>query len=156
MKPTIYLETSVLSYLTGRPSRDIVNAARQQITSEWWTTKRSEYSIYASQPVLHEASSGDPDAVSKRLEILHKIPLLELSTEIRPLTEVFIRETPFPPKAEVDALHIAIACIHQMDFLLSWNFKHIANAFIRSKLEVLAESQSYKLPTICTPEELLF
>ena len=156
MKQTIYLETSVLSYLTGRPSRDLVNAARQQTTNEWWELKRNEFTLYVSQPVVLEASSGDPDAASKRLAIIKKIPIIALSPEVSELATFLVKETPFPEKADVDAMHIAIATVNQLDFILTWNFKHIANAAIRNKLEILTESKGFKLPVICTPEELLF
>lgn len=156
MKQTVYLETSVLSYLTGRPSRDLVNAARQQITREWWESCRSKFSLHVSQPVVFEASSGDPEAAAKRLAVIKKIPLLEVTLEASELAEFLVKETPLPEKADVDALHIAVACVHQLDFILTWNFRHIANAGIRSRLEELAVRKGLKLPVICTPEELLF
>lgn len=156
MKQTIYLETSVLSYLTGRPLRDLVTAARQQITQEWWVTKRSEFRLFISQPVLNEASDGDPEAAYKRLSILQKLPLLSITDETGRFAGFLVEETPFPEKARIDALHIAVASMHKMDYILTWNFKHIANASIRSKLEVLAQRKNLDLPVICTPEELLF
>jgi len=155
MQRTVYLETSVLSYLTGRPSRDVITAARQQITCEWWASKRSEFSLHVSQPVVFEAASGDSEAAARRLAAIETIPLLEVTIEASELAEFLIRETPFPESAEVDALHIAIACVHQLDFILTWNFRHIANASIRAKLEELAQRKGMQLPVICTPEELL-
>jgi hypothetical protein len=107
-------------------------------------------------PVIDEASNGDPDAAAKRLAIIRKIPIIGLTPEANELANFLIKETPFPANAEVDALHIAIACVNQFDYILTWNFKHIANAEIRSKLEILAESQGYRLPTICTPEEFVY
>lgn len=156
MKKSIYLETSIISYLTGRTSRDLVTAARQQITQDWWDTKRSEFKLFIAQPVLNEASDGDPEAAKKRLTLLRNFPLLSVTNEVGKFTGFLVEETPFPEKARIDALHIAVASMHKMDYILTWNFKHIANASIRSKLEVLAHSKNIELPVICTPEELLF
>lgn len=156
MKKSIYLETSIISYLTGRASRDLITVARQQLTQEWWNAKRSEFKLFISQPVLNEAADGDPEAASKRLSILRKLPLLSVTNEAGRFAGFLVKETPFPEKARIDALHIAVASIHNIDYILTWNFKHIANAAIRSKLEVLAHNQNMELPVICTPEELLF
>jgi len=156
MKQSIYLETSIISYLTGRTSRDLVTAARQQLTQEWWETKRTEFKLYVAQPVLNEAADGDPEAASKRLSVLRKIPMLSVTNEAGRFAAYLVKETPFPENARIDALHIALACMHKMDYILTWNFKHIANASIRSKLEILAESKNMHLPVISTPEELLF
>ncbi|MEX0720945.1 MAG: type II toxin-antitoxin system VapC family toxin [Balneolaceae bacterium] len=155
MKSKIYIETSVISYLTSRTSRDLVTAARQQLTTEWWESKRREYALFVSQPVISEASDGDRNAAKKRLSVINKVPLLDVTEEAVELAKFLIEETPFPENATIDALHIAIGCVHEMDFILTWNFKHIANAAIRSKLEVLTHSKEFKLPVICTPEELL-
>ncbi|AXI99362.1 PIN domain-containing protein [Cyclonatronum proteinivorum] len=156
MKSTIYIETSFISYLTSRASRDLVTAARQQLTQEWWEKYRKNYSLYISQAVLAEAGSGDSIAAKRRLHLLNRIPTLVISDEARIFAEFLVKETPFPPQATVDALHIAVASVHKVDFIITWNFRHIANASIRSKLEVLAQSKKLSLPTICTPEELRF
>jgi hypothetical protein len=155
MKSKIYIETSIVSYLTSRSSRDLVTAARQQLTAEWWESKKKEYALFISQAVVSEASDGDQHAAQKRLSITKKIPLLDVTEEAIELAEFLVKKTPFPEKASIDALHIAIACVHEMDFILTWNFKHIANAAIRSKLEVITHSKKRRLPIICTPEELL-
>ena len=155
MKSKIYIETSVISYLTSRTSRDLVAAARQQLTTEWWESRSREYALFVSQPVVSEASDGDRNAAKKRISVINKVPLLDVTEEAGELAKFLIEEIPFPEKATIDALHIAIACVHEMDFILTWNFKHIANAAIRSKLEVLTHSKEFKLPVICTPEELL-
>jgi hypothetical protein len=156
MKSKAYIETSVVSYLTSRISRDLVTAARQQLTREWWEAKSSEYSLFVSQPVVSEASEGDQKAARKRLDVIQKIPLLEITDPAVEFARFLIQKTPFPERATVDALHIAIACMHEMNYLLTWNFTHIANASIRSKLEVLAGSENMKLSVITTPEELLY
>jgi hypothetical protein len=156
MKKSIYVETTIFSYLTGKPSANIINAARQQTTNLWWENRRKDFQLFVALPVIDEASNGDPDAAAKRLAIIRKIPIIGLTPEANELANFLTKETPFPANAEVDALHIAIACVNQFDYILTWNFKHIANAEIRSKLEILAESQGYRLPTICTPEEFVY
>ncbi len=155
MKKKIYVETTIFSYLTGKPSANIINAARQQITNIWWENRRNDFELYISLPVITEAFKGDPIAAGKRLVEMRKIEIIELTPQANELANFFIKETPFPANAEVDALHIAIASVNRVDFILTWNFKHIANAEIRSKLEILAESQGYRLPIICTPEEFV-
>lgn len=137
-------------------SRDLVTAARQQLTTEWWESKKTQYRLFVSQPVVSEASDGDQKAAKKRMAVIKKLPLLEVTDEAINFAKFLVKEVPFPENAAIDALHIAIGCVHQMDFIITWNFKHIANASIRSKLEVLANSKEMKLPVITTPEELLF
>jgi hypothetical protein len=156
MKPKVYLETSVISYLTGQPSRDLITAGRQQITHHWWENRKNDFQLFISDPVWDEASLGDPKAVEKRLTVLRKIPQLVVSPEALEFAKFLITNTPFPDNAQVDALHIAVATDQRMAYILTWNFKHIANASIRSKLEVLAQSRNIVLPTICTPEELVY
>lgn len=146
----------MLSYLTSKPARELVNAARQQSTRDWWDGKRDDFNLYISQAVLVEAAAGDPEAAAKRLDILKQLALVELTPEAVDLAEFLVQNTPFPDNAKFDALHIAIASASAFDFILTWNFKHIANANIRSKLEVLVHSKGFQLPVICTPEELLF
>jgi hypothetical protein len=156
MKKSIYVETTIFSYLTGKPSANLINAARQQTTNLWWENRRKDFHLFVALPVIAEASNGDPDDAAKRLSVIRKIPIIGLTPQASELADFLIKETPFPVNAEVDALHIAIACVNQFDFILTWNFKHIANAEIRSKLEILAESQGYRLPIICTPEEFVY
>lgn len=156
MKPKVYLETSVISYLTGLPSRDLITAGRQQITHHWWETRKKDFQLFISDPVLDEASLGDPKAVEKRISVIRKITQLEVSPDALEFAKFLIANTPFPDNAQVDALHIAVAADQRMDYILTWNFKHIANASIRSKLEVLAQSRNIELPIICTPEELVY
>lgn len=156
MKKSIYIETSIVSYLTARTSRDLITAARQQLTQDWWALKRSNFRLFISQPVLNEAADGDSQAAVDRLKVLSKLPSLTVSNEAGDFAQFLVENTPFPEKARIDALHIAVASMHRMDYILTWNFKHIANASIRSKLEVLAGSKNIELPVICTPEELLY
>jgi len=155
MKPKVYIETSTISYLIARPSRDLVIAANQQVTREWWDTRRSLFDLYISQVVIDEANAGDPEAARQRLEALQGIPLLELKTEALDLASEFIRPKALPKKASQDALHIAIAAVYGLDYLLTWNCKHIANAVIQKTILRIVAEQGYELPIICTPYELL-
>jgi predicted nucleic acid-binding protein len=155
VKPSVYIETTVISYLTARPSRDLIVAAHQQITNDWWEKRRTDYDVFVSEFVLKEANKGDKKAAQKRMEILSKISLLKVDDEITQLGISFIRNGHLPKKATEDALHIAIATVHQMDYLVTWNCKHIANAQIYKTLRNIAAANNYELPIICTPEELL-
>ena len=154
MKPKIYLETSVISYLTSHPSRDLIVAANQQLTREWWQARRQDFDPFISQLVIQEASSGDEDAAQRRLQAVVDIPLLELSEEAVTFAEKLVEEGPMPCKAVEDALHIAVATLNGMDYLLTWNFKHIANATMRYKIERMCRLAGYEPPIICTPQEL--
>ncbi|MCG8365208.1 MAG: type II toxin-antitoxin system VapC family toxin [Pseudanabaenales cyanobacterium] len=155
MKLKVYIETSVVSYLVARPNRDIIVAAHQQITNEWWRNKRSQFENYASQLVVNEASSGEVEMAQKRLEALADIKLLETTEEAVELANDFISKGPLSEKATEDALHIAIAFVNGLDYLITWNCKHIANARMRHKIEQLCRARGYEPALICTPEELL-
>ncbi len=155
MKQSVYLETSVIGYLTARPSRDLVTAAHQQITSEWWEDQRAKYNLYVSQIVLGEIGSGNEQFAAKRLELVNDLPLLPAVPEALILAGLFTKNGPLPKKSEVDALHLAIAAVHSVDYLLTWNSKHIANAAMRPRIELLCRQAGYEPPTICTPEELM-
>jgi len=124
-RPTVCLETTLVSYLTAWPSRDLVMAAHQQITHDWWNNRRSAFDLFISQPVLDEAGAGDPEAAGRRLQVLDTFPLLEVTLEAVRLARVLVVQTRMPPRASVDALHVAIAAVHGMDYLLTWNCKHI-------------------------------
>ena len=154
MKPKVYIETTVVSYLTGSPSRDLVVAAHQQITREWWEG-RKRFDLYVSEIVIQEAGGGDREAAASRLRILEDISILELTPEARNLAKKLLTEGPIPPKAGVDALHIATAVANGMDFLVTWNCAHIANAAMRLMIEAVCRSLGYEPPVICTPEELM-
>lgn len=151
----MYLETTVVSYLVARPSRDLRVAAHQQATAEWWTQRRQEFELYVSQLVVEEASKGDKKAASRRLRQIEGIQLLSLSEASLGLAERLLADAAVPAEAEEDALHIAIAAVHGMDYLLTWNFRHIANAAVRSRIEETCFESGYGAPIICTPEELL-
>lgn len=155
MKPSVYIETSVISYLTAKPSRDLIVAGHQQITQEWWAARRPRFELYVSQMVLQEAEAGDKDAAGRRMEALRDIPLLAISEETMYLAQRYLEKGPLPLKAAEDALHIAVATVHGMDYLLSWNCKHIANAEMRKAIVRISQACGYESPIICTPEELM-
>lgn len=151
----VYLETTVISYLVARPSRDLRVAAHQQVTSEWWAQKRADFELFVSQLVIEEASAGDAGAASRRLKYLEGILLLDLTEPSVALAESLLLTGAVPREAEEDALHIAVAAVHGMDYLLTWNCKHIANATMRHRIETACSDSGYDSPVICTPEELL-
>jgi predicted nucleic acid-binding protein len=155
MKESIYLETTVVSYYTSKPSRDIIVLAHQQITRDWWTTAAKRYDIYISQIVVEEARSGDPDAAGKRMQILKEIHHLELNPAVEKMAQVYKDKLKILPKAIRDAVHLAVASIHNMDYLVTWNCAHIANGEVVKKLLKINESFGIKTPVICTPEELM-
>lgn len=153
MKPTVYVETTIPSYLTAWPSRDLVRAAHQQITREWWA-RREEFDLYLSRLVVQECQAGDAQAAADRLAALAGIPLLEQGAEVAELAEALLRDVPLPRKAAADALHIATAAVHGMQYLLTWNCTHIANAALRPQIEAVCRAAGFEPPLICTPEEL--
>ena len=155
MKRKVYIETSVISYFTARVSRDLVVAGHQRITQEWWSTRRVAFDVFVSQVVLEEASAGDREAARQRLEVLTTLPLLEISEEATALAKDLIRIGPLPERAEVDALHIAIAVTNQVDYLLTWNCAHLANAALRRQIDHVCRMRGYNFVVICILEELL-
>ncbi len=155
MKPLLYLETSVVSYCTGRPSRDLIVAGRQQITRDWWENERHNYSLYISALVLQESLRGEPEAVRKRQQALQGIPLLGTTDQTERLAEALVKEGPIPAEYPEDALHIALASTNAAVYLLTWNFRHINNATMKSHMAKIIGSFGLECPVICTPEELL-
>ncbi|MHB1424017.1 MAG: type II toxin-antitoxin system VapC family toxin [Gemmataceae bacterium] len=155
MKPRVYLETTIPSYLTAWPSRDLVRAAHQQITRDWWDRRRAEFELYTSQVVLRECQPGDATAAAERLKILQDLPLLEQTEEATRLAQALVDGVPLPERAAVDALQVAIEAVHGVDYLLTWNCTHIANARLRDPIESVCRENGYEPRTICTPDELL-
>jgi predicted nucleic acid-binding protein len=155
MRTKVYVETSVISYLTSRPNRDLVIAANQQITQEWWQVRRPQFDLYISQLVIQEASVGDVSAVERRMEELANMSVLEITEDAVRLAEQLVVQGAVPQKVVEDALHIAVATANGMNYLLTWNFKHIANATMRSKIEMVCWTEGYEPPVICSPQELL-
>jgi predicted nucleic acid-binding protein len=151
----LYLETSVVSYLTARPSSDIITAAHQLITTRWWSLRRAEFELLISELVLEEASRGDTEAAARRLAVLEGIPLLGVTPAVSELAGSIIRTHLLPAKAFPDALHIAAASVHAVEYLLTWNCSHIANAELLPHVTTLVEKAGFDMPFVCTPEELL-
>jgi predicted nucleic acid-binding protein len=153
----VYLETSFVSYLTAAPreSRDPVAAAHQQITIEWWSRRRPDFDLVVSQVVLDEAQEGNPEAIKNRVEALASLPRLQVTEAAIELARTILSKGLLPQKAFPDALHIAIATVHEVEYLLTWNCKHIANVEILPRIASLCEDLGLTLPIICTPEELL-
>jgi predicted nucleic acid-binding protein len=155
MRKTVYLETSIASYLAARPSRDVRAAAWQQLTMQWWEQVRPGYELFVSELVFVEASRGDADTAERRLSFLAGIPVLRVDEEARALAERFIADGAMPASAGPDALHVAIAVVHGVDYLLTWNCRHIDNAALRPLLRSACAAAGYRCPEICTPLELL-
>ena len=155
MSGTVYIETSIVGYLTARSTKNPILAANTQVTRDWWETYRSTFTLYISQVVLDEVMEGDAEIAAKRIEVLQGLPLLDLNEAAQELAKQFLIRSNLPPKASEDAAHIAIATVHGMDYLLTWNCKHIANAQIQKKLSDICLDFGYELPTICTPYELV-
>lgn len=149
-----YVETTVVSYLTARPSRDLVIAAHQQITHEWWDQRRQDHELCVSQLVLKEAGAGDPQAAKERLDVLKTMLLLDTTAEAIALAESMVQTGVVPAKAFPDALHIAIAAEQKVRFLLTWNCRHMANATMRPIIEAACAANGFTAPIICTPDEL--
>lgn len=153
-KATVYLETSVLSYLTSRPSRDLIVAGHQAVTRDWWERRRADFSLFVSQPVLDESAAGDPDAAARRLDALQGIEVLEVTDDAVDFAAQLIQQSIVPEKAAIDALHVALACTNGIHYLLTWNCKHIANAERFEGIAMSCVAHGYKAPIICTPDEL--
>ena len=155
MKSRLYLETTIPSYLTSRPSRDLIVAGHQQLTRKWWEKRRGAFELYLSQLVLDEASAGDQGAARDRLKAMRDFPLLDVTPEVTELATRILASGKIPRKAATDAAHIAIAAAHGMDFLLTWNCVHIANATNARALAAICRALGSDCPVICTSEELM-
>lgn len=155
MAERVYIETTVVSYLTAWPSRDVVLAGHQAVTHEWWNTRRTAYELCVSQLVRSEASAGDAEAARDRLAVLQTMTVLETTEAALELARELIRADALPAKAADDALHIAVAAVHAVPYLLTWNCRHLANATMRPMIEAACAAKGFKAPIICTPEELL-
>jgi predicted nucleic acid-binding protein len=155
MQERVYIETTLVSYLTAHPNRDLIVAAHQRITHDWWDTRRADYELCISQLVLQEAADGDPEAAQERLDVLGTMTVLKVKEEAVELAEDLVQAGALPAKAGNDALHIAIAAVHRIPYLLTWNCRHMANATMRAQIESVCERRGFKSPIICTPEEMM-
>ena len=152
---SVYLETTFISYFASRPSRDLLVAAHQQITYDWWTNRRKNFQCYVSQIVIDEVSAGDPEESQKRVEIIDIFPVLEVTGEAELLAKAILGSGAIPSRAVRDAAHVAVAAVHDVDYLLTWNCTHLANAQVIRKISVVCNREGFNMPTICTPEELM-
>lgn len=153
--PSVYLETTIPSYLTAYPSRDLIMAAHQQITHDWWLNAHDRFVLYISDAVLNEIRGGDPDAVARRLAIVNGLPVLQLNDDVRNLVHEYDRRLGLTGRARADLPHFAFAVAYQMDYLVTWNCRHIANGeVIRRLLDANAELRR-PTPLVVTPEEIL-
>jgi len=155
MKPRVYVETTIISYLAARPSRDLIVAGHQQISHEWWQTSRHSFAVVSSQLVVREAGAGDPEAAEERLGFLAELTLLEITEEALALAQRLMQAKAIPQEFPEDALHVAVAVVNGIEYLLTWNYKHLANAGMRSKIETTCRDLGYEAAIICTPEELM-
>jgi len=155
MKQRVYVETSVVSYLASQPSRDLIVAAHQELTREWWEERSGRFELVISELVEQEAGRGDPNAARARLAAIEGIAILAISDEAVAIAEHLVSSGPIPRESAADALHIAVATVNGIDYLLTWNYKHLANASLRVQIAALLEDTGYACPVICTPEELM-
>ena len=155
MKPSVYVETTIISYLTSRPSRDLVAAAHQQITADWWENVRSQVECYISPFVIQEVSRGDEEMVKRRLEVTQDMSVLALNDDVQKLAEEYVAAIKLPEKAALDAFHLAVAAWYRVDYVLSWNCKHIASGRVQKLLQGVNGELNIHTPILCTPEELM-
>ena len=154
-KKTVYIETSIVSYLTARPTSDLLAAAWQKTTVDWWDTQRHRFDLYTSDVTVEEAGRGDPEAATRRLEALSGIPILPITEAVGALSKALLQERALPAKALDDSLHIAVSAVHGVDYLLTWNFRHLDNAETKPIIRSVCTIHGYTSPEICTPQELM-
>jgi hypothetical protein len=155
MKPKVYVETSVIGYLTSWPSGDLIVAARQKITRDWWRDAPARYELMVSERVVVEASAGDAQAAKDRLDTIQALPRLAVTTQADNLAKALVAQGVVPAKYPEDALQVALASVNAIEYLVTWNFKHIANAELRQKIGEICAAAGYAVSIICSPEELL-
>lgn len=153
--PSVYLETTIPSYLTAWPSRSLVAAAHQAITREWWTLRRADFELCVSQLVIAEISAGDATAARLRLDSITGIPTLPMTDEVEWIASEMERLGLVPPSAAADAFHVGYASAHSIDYLLTWNCRHIANAERLPAIRTFLQQNGFSIPIVCTPEELM-
>lgn len=154
-KPTVYIETSIISYLAARPSPDLMTAACQQVTAGWWEGPRRSYNLATSALMVAESREGEPQMAKKRLDLLKGISVLKSTEDAKGLARALIAERALPQKAQADALHIAIATVHEMNYLLTWNCRHIDNPATKPLVRQVCAANGYVCPEICTPLEIM-
>lgn len=155
VKETVYVETSIFGYLSARSTTNLILAANVKVTQDWWDICRNSFDIYASELVEDEAARGDETIANLRLDLLKSIMYLDITEKAIELAKAFLEQSNLPLKASNDTLHIALATVYGLDYLLTWNCKHMANAQIQKKLSQISFKLGYDLPVICTPYELM-
>ena len=155
MKPKVYLETTIPSLLVARPSRDLIIAADQQTTLEWWKTRRAKFQLFVSELVLEESAKGDRSLAAQRLATIAHCQVLEATDAARSLTLTLLASGLIPGKTAADAAYLAVAAVHGMDFLLTWNCRHIANAMTVDRIREFCAEAGFPAPVFCTPCELM-
>ncbi len=154
-KPSIYIETSIVSYLAARQSRDLVTAACQRVTAEWWEDRRPEYDLFTSELTIAESRAGDPRVAAKRLELLRGIPELAITDSAKRLAAALVAPSSLPLKAQADAIHIAVSAFHHVGYLLTWNCRHINNPLTKPVVRAICATEDLSCPEICTPMEIM-
>ena len=154
-KSSVYIETSVVSYFTNRPSRDLIIAARQQLTHEWWENYLPQTEAFISTLIIQESEMGDPEAAKSRLEAIADLPVLELTEQVFELSKSLVETGPIPEEYFEDALHIAVAAVNGIHFLITWNCHHINNPHMRPEIVRVVESFGLECPVNCTPDEYM-
>jgi len=154
-RPSVYIETSIVSYLTARQSRDLLTAACQQVTNEWWDEKRHLYDLFTSVLVAAEAAAGDPEAAARRMNALRGVAKLAITDRVKTLASAFVARGAVPEHAQADALHIAVAAVHHVNYLLTWNCRHIDNPSTRPAVRAICTKAGYICPEICTPIDMM-
>lgn len=153
--PKVYIETSIISYLSARPSRDVITHAHQMITVEWWHQALPRVEAYVSPFVLAEAGRGDPEAAARCLKLVERLPILPSTEAVEELARVYVKERLVPAAEFLDALHLALASYHGLDYLLTWNCRHIAAAEVRRRIAFINRQEGVGFPILCTPEGLM-
>ena len=155
MKPTVYLETTIVSYLTAWPSRDVKRLAHEMLTRQWWENRKQHFDCFVSDIVISEASAGDPTAAAERLKALADVPRLLATETALNLAEQLVTSLSLPPRARLDAAHIAISAVNGIAFLLTWNCTHLANGMLAGRIERTCLDAGVIAPRILTPELLM-
>jgi hypothetical protein len=153
--PSVYVETTIPSYLTAAPSRDLIVAAQQQITRDWWSTAKERFELFVSEAVLQEIRAGDPQMASRRMEIVSGLPVLDVTREVDSLVEVYQGRLGLPDRARPDVVHIAVSVVYELDYLLTWNCAHIANGHVIRRLMRVNDELGRFTPLLLTPDQLL-
>ena len=153
--PSVYVETTIPSYLAAAPSRDLVVAGQQQITHTWWQAAKERFSLYVSEAVLQEIRAGDSAAANRRMELVEGLTVLDVTTEVDSLVEIYQRHFGLPQRARTDIVHIAVAVAYELDYVVSWNCKHIANGQILRRLMEVNQTLGRFTPLLYTPVELM-